>query len=162
MGKRADARLAKVLDAVLEKAGLSGSPPMAMASQNAGLSSGPSPLISMSQPGAPLAAALARDQATFGSSLGPGYPFIPSPLDPVDPRTGRPSPRKFQYDVADNLNITKRLPQWNVLAAAAKQCDLFARAITIRTSDVTKMDWSFNPSPDLVNTIMEDNRCTIS
>lgn len=161
MGKRADARLAKLLDGALEKAGLTGSP-MALPAGGMGIAhSGTGGLISMLQPGAPLAAALARDPTTFGGALGPGYPFQPIPLDQLGP-DGRPLPRKFQYDVADNLNITKMLPQWTTLATAAVQVDIMARCISIRQSDVTKMDWTWNVSSDAVNTIMEDNQISIS
>src|SRR5271169_4657820 len=100
MSKRSDARLAKLLDGALEKAGLTGSP-MAMAHGAVTSGTGIGALISMQQPGAPLAASLARNQSTFGDALGPGFPFQVLPLDQLGP-DGRPLPRKFQYDVADN------------------------------------------------------------
>ena len=114
------------------------------------------PLIASMQPGAPLAASLARQPQDFAGALGPGYPFLPVPLDELGP-DGRPKPRKYLYDVATNLNINAKLAQWNVLATAAVQVDIFARAITVRQGDVTKMDWSWNPSKDAINQIMEDN-----
>lgn len=160
MGKRRDARVATlVADAV--KASLAGTPAAAGSVGAAISSGGTGGLIGMMTPGAPLAAALARDNAAFGGALGPGFPFRPIPLDELGP-DGRPLPRKFQYDVADNLNITKRLPQWQILASAAVQVDIMARCISIRQSDVTKMDWSWNVSSDAVNTIMEDNQIGIA
>ena len=119
-------------------------------------SGGTGPLIASMQPGAPLAASLARQPQDFAGALGPGYPFLPVPLDELGP-DGRPKPRKYLYDVATNLNINAKLAQWNVLATAAVQVDIFARAITVRQGDVTKMDWSWNPSKDAINQIMEDN-----
>ena len=156
MGKRRDERLVKLLAESLKT-------PMSNAVASGMLATSESlipQLIGVTQQ-APLAAALARDPSAFGGSLGPGYPFVPQPLDAPGPN-GRPSPRKFQYDVADNLNITKKLTQWTTLASAATQVDIFARAITIRTGDVTKMDWSFAPSKQAINQIMDDNNCGYS
>ena len=158
MSKRSDAKLAKLaaaLKAEMEKSApmnVSGSVSMANSMFPQLLGVGEQPV---------LAAALARNNATFGGALGPGVPFIPMPLDSPGPN-GRPAPRKYQYDVADNLNITKKLTQWTTLASSAVQVDIFARAITIRTGDVTKMDWSFNPSKQAINQIMDDNNCGYS
>jgi hypothetical protein len=109
-----------------------------------------------------LAQLLARDPAAFGGGVGPAFPLGSLPLDQLDPTTGRPDPRKWQYEVAWNLDLQQRLAQWNILSSAAVQIDIFARAIAIRTSDVTKMDWSWNVSKDAINKIMTDNHVTSS
>src|ERR1017187_5812233 len=158
MGKRRDERQA----ALIEKAGSNAltATPMASVGTNASTSAATaiSQLMGVNAPNG-IMRSLARDPSAFGGALRPGYPFQPAPLDQGYGSSNRPNPRKSQYDVADNLNITKKLAQWNVLAAAAVQCDLYARAISIRTSDVTKMDWKWNVSKDAIETVMEDNNC---
>ena len=158
MGKRRDAKMAAlVADAV--KVGLSGTPQAASGAAVTPGSQIDAGLRSNAMPS--LARSLARDPGTFGAQMGPNFPLIPWPIDELGP-DGRPAPRKYQYDIAENLQVGKYLAKWTTLASAAVQCDLLARAIAIRTSDVVKMDWSFNPSTDLVNTIMADNNCTLS
>src|SRR6202521_5388502 len=158
MGKRADARTAKALEAVLAKAGLTGTP-----QSNSGASLVPASDIAGTPTGhmPSLARSLARDPGTFGAMMGPNYPLIPWPIDELGPG-GRPDPRKFQFDISWNLQVSKQLAKWSTLTAAATQVDIMARCISIRQADVTKMDWSFTVSSDAVNTIMEDNNIGIS
>jgi hypothetical protein len=96
-----------------------------------------------------LANALARDSQTFGAEFGPNYPLIPDPINQLGPN-GRPDPRKWDLDISWNLQITRRLATWNVLKAAAEQCDLVARAVTIRAAEVAKMDKSWIVSDEAV------------
>lgn len=103
-----------------------------------------------------LAAALGRSQDSFGSQMGPGYPLIPLPIDPLGPN-GRPEPRKYQYDISDNLVVSKRLPMWNTLKAASEQCDIVGRCITIAQRELAKLEWSFTVSSDAINRIMSDS-----
>ena len=109
-----------------------------------------------------LAQILGRDPAAFGGGLGPAYPMLPLPLDQVDPKTGRADPRKWQYEVAWNLDLQQRLAQWNILSSAAVQIDIFARAIAIRTADVAKMSGGWQVSQDAINDIMAANNCSSS
>ena len=102
------------------------------------------------------AVALPRPGDAFGSMLGPAAPLLPSPIDPVSELTGRAEPRKFQYQVAYNLNLTQQEVPWSVLRSLAEQCDIISRAITIRTSDISKMEWSFTLSPDAIQRIMTE------
>ena len=102
------------------------------------------------------AVALPRPGDAFGSMLGPAAPLLPSPIDPVNPDTGRAEPRKFQFQVAYNLNLTQQDVPWSVLRALADQCDIIARAITIRVSEVVKMNWSFTLSDLAITEIMAE------
>jgi hypothetical protein len=157
MGKRRDARLAKMVAEEVSKAGMTAGALQGIGATTVSADAIAPILMAMNQASGGHYEPLAREAQTFGGSLGPATPLIPFPLDYTSDPTGRADPRKYQYDVADNLNITKKLTQWNVLSSAATQVDLFARAISMRTADVTKMDWSFNVSQDAINTIMEDN-----
>ncbi len=38
--------------------------------------------------------------------FGPGTPITPGAINPVNPETGRPEPRRFEYQVAQNINVT--------------------------------------------------------
>ena len=102
------------------------------------------------------ATALPRPGDAFGSMLGPAAPLLPSPIDPVNPDTGRAEPRKFQFQVAYNLNLTQQDVPWSVLRALADQCDIIARAITIRVSEIVKMNWSFTLSDLAITEIMAE------
>jgi hypothetical protein len=81
--------------------------------------------------------------------MGPNYPLFPVAIDPLN-RNGRADPRKYQYDISENLQISKNLAKWNVLKAAAEQCDVVARAVTIRAAEVAKMDKSWVVSDEAV------------
>lgn len=145
--------------AALEKAGLAGTP---LGNATASMAPGAAmvqpyqQMVGLDQTTSAAVAPLARDANTFAAALGPAMPFIPIPLDPTNDN-GRPDPRKFQYQVATNLQLQQQLAQWNLLAASAVQIDLFARAIAIRTGDVTKMDWSFDVTKTAIKRIMDDD-----
>jgi hypothetical protein len=102
------------------------------------------------------AVALPRPGDAFGSMLGPAAPLLPSPIDPVSELTGRAEPRRFEYQVAYNLNLTQQEVPWSVLRSLAESCDIISRAISIRTADISKMEWSFTLSPDAIQSIMNE------
>ena len=102
------------------------------------------------------AQALPRPGDAFGSMLGPAAPLLPSPIDPVSELTGRAEPRRFEYQVAYNLNLTQQEVPWSVLRSLAESCDIISRAISIRTADISKMEWSFTLSPDAIQRIMTE------
>lgn len=103
-----------------------------------------------------VAQSLERPGSAFGSMLGPAAPLLPSPIDPLNPETGRAEPRLWQYEVATNLNLTQTDVPWGTLRSLAETCDIIARAITIRVGDMTKMDWSFTLSDDAITEIMAE------
>jgi len=149
MGKRRDAKLAALIGASvsseIEKAGLAGTP-----MQGRSVSIAPGSIAEqLAGQGPSLAVALARNADVFGSQMGPNYPLFPVAIDPLN-RNGRADPRKYQYDISENLQISKNLAKWNVLRAAAEQCDVVARAITIRAAEVAKMDKSWVVSDEAV------------
>ena len=97
-----------------------------------------------------------RPAGAFGAILGPSAPMLPAPLDPVLDDSGRALPRKYEYEVATNLNITQTAVPYAVLKALAEQCDIIHRCIEIRVSELTKMDWSFALAPGAISEIMEE------
>ena len=107
-------------------------------------------------PGTP-AVPLPRLDSEFGSQLGPAQPFLPAPLDPTDPDSGRALPRKWQYDVAWNLNLTDRPTPWSVLKGLADQCDVIHRCIEIRVAEVVGMDKGFTVTEGAVLSTMAEH-----
>lgn len=76
-------------------------------------------------------------QALFG----PGIPVQPAPLDQVDPITGRPQPRIWEYPVSSNLpGVTDRLIPWKVLREAA-EAPLVRDCIRIRKNMIASLGW---------------------
>ncbi len=153
MGKRRDAKLAALIGASVS----------AELEKNALMSSATQTQQVMFTPGlstqAPtLAQSLARNADVFGSQMGPNYPLFPIAIDPLN-SNGRADPRKFQYDISENLQITKHLAKWNVLKAAAEQCDVVARAVTIRAAEVAKMDKSWVVSDEAVAFYRDRDNC---
>ena len=58
---------------------------------------------------------VALPRAPFSATVpfGPGMPITPGAINPIDPATGRPMPRRYEYQVAQNINVTE-----NVVGAA--------------------------------------------
>ena len=97
-----------------------------------------------------------RPGGAFGAMLGPSAPLIPAAIDTVLDDSGRPLPRKYEYQVAINLNLTQTEVPYQVLKSLSEQCDIVRRCIDIRISDILKMSWSFTLSEQAVSTIMKE------
>jgi len=106
-------------------------------------------------PGTP-AMPLPRPGDAFGSQLGPAMPYLPAPLDPVFDDSGRALPRKYQYDVAWNLNLDERSTPWSVLKALSEQCDIIHRCIEVRAAEIAGKDLSFTISDQAITKIMQE------
>ena len=159
--KARDLKLAEtVAEAV--KAGLSGSP-MGTTNYNRatpaepystiggqGIVTGIGQAIPMERPGT------TPTGGGFGAMLGPAAPLLPAPIDVVLDETGRALPRKYEYQVATNLNLTQQEVPFEILTALAEQCDIIRRAIDIRVGDLVKQEWSFTLSESAINEIMEE------
>ena len=159
--KARDLKLAEtVAEAV--KAGLSGSP-MGTTNYNRatpaepystiggqGIVTGIGQAIPMDRPG------VTPDGGGFGAMLGPAAPLLPAPIDVVLDETGRALPRKYEYQVATNLNLTQQEVPYQVLKSLAEQCDIIHRAIEIRVGDLVKQDWSFDLSESAIAQIQAE------
>ena len=85
---------------------------------------------------------LPRNQVLANVPFAPGLPLIPSSLNPLNPETGRPDPRRYEYQVAQNINVTEtRLVPFKTLRAAADQIDIVRRCIEVRKAKLTGLDW---------------------
>ena len=87
---------------------------------------------------------VALPRAPYSASVpfGPGLPIIPGAINPVDPATGRPQPRRYEYQVAQNINIvpTRAIP-FTTLRGAADQIDILRRCIEVIKSKMTGLEF---------------------
>jgi len=82
---------------------------------------------------------LGRPENWFRVPFGPGRPVEPGAINPVDPETGRPAPRRYEYQVAQNINITEtRLIPFKTLRAAADQIDILRLCVEVAKSKMMK------------------------
>jgi hypothetical protein len=100
---------------------------------------------------------LPRNPITPTVPFSPGMPIIPGAINPVGDN-GRPDPRRYEYQVAQNINITEtKLVPFKTLRAAADQIDILRRCIEVIKSKVVGLDWDIvlaeDASEKLVNEI---------
>jgi hypothetical protein len=73
--------------------------------------------------------------------FGPGNPITPGAINPLR-ADGRPDPRRYEYQVAQNINITPtRLVPFTTLRGAADQIDILRRCIETLKSKVSSLEW---------------------
>lgn len=98
--------------------------------------------IAQTQYGSNVSTALPRNPLLASVPFAPGLPIIPSALNPLNPETGRPDPRRYEYQVAQNINVTEtRLVPFKTLRAAADQIDILRRCIEVRKAKLTGLQW---------------------
>ena len=86
----------------------------------------------------------ALPRAPFSATVpfGPGMPILPGAINPVNPATGRPEPRRFEYQVAQNINITEtRLVPFKTLRAAGDSIDILRRCIEVTKAKMNGLEW---------------------
>jgi hypothetical protein len=77
---------------------------------------------------------VALPRAPFSATVpfGPGNPIIPGAINPINPLTGRPEPRRYEYQVAQNINIVPtRLVPFSTLRDAGDSIDILRRCIEV-------------------------------
>jgi hypothetical protein len=100
---------------------------------------------------------LPRNTVLANVPFAPGLPLIPSSLNPLNPETGRPDPRRYEYQVAQNINVTEtRLVPFKTLRAAADQIDIIRRCIEVRKAKLTGLDWDIVISENAAERIISD------
>ena len=86
---------------------------------------------------------IALPRAPFSATVpfGPGLPITPGAINPLQD-SGRPQPRRYEYQVAQNINITEtRLVPFKTLRAAADQIDILRRCIEVTKSKLLGLEW---------------------
>jgi len=87
---------------------------------------------------------VALPRAPFSATVpfGPGNPIIPGAINPINPATGRPEPRRYEYQVAQNINIVPtRLVPFQTLRDAGDSIDILRRCIEVIKSKINGLDF---------------------
>lgn len=78
----------------------------------------------------------------------PGNPLIPGAINPVR-EDGRADPRRYEYQVAQNINVTEnRLIPFKTLRATADQVDIIRRCIEVVKNKITGYEFDIVLSDD--------------
>ena len=87
-----------------------------------------------------------------------GMPLIPSALNPVNTDTGRPDPRRYEFQVAQNINVSEtRLIPFKTLRAASDQIDILRRCIEVRKAKLTGLEWDIVLSESATERIIAES-----
>ncbi len=74
-------------------------------------------------------------------AFGPGVPITPGAINPLRD-DGRPDPRRYEYQVAQNINITEtKLIPFKTLRAAADQIDILRRCVEVSKNKLVGLEW---------------------
>jgi hypothetical protein len=101
-------------------------------------------------------AALPRDPSIASVPFSQGIPIVPGGINPIQDR-GRPDPRRYEFQVAQNINITEtRLVPFKTLRAAADQIDILRRCIEVLKSKVTSLEWDIVLGEDAAEQLISE------
>lgn len=100
---------------------------------------------------------LPRNPILANVPFAPGLPLIPGALNPVR-ADGRPDPRRYEYLVAQNINVSEnRLVPFKTLRAAADQIDILRRCIEVRKAKITGLEWDIVLSESATERIIAES-----
>lgn len=100
---------------------------------------------------------LPRNPITPTVPFSPGMPIVPGAINPPNPDSGRPSPRQYEYQVAQNINVTEtRLVPFKTLRAAADQIDILRRCIEVLKSKIIGLNWDIVLAEDSAEKIITE------
>ncbi|MGH2518567.1 MAG: hypothetical protein ACRDF8_02085, partial [Chloroflexota bacterium] len=91
---------------------------------------------------------LPRPLQDFVSNFGPQAPIVPWPIDSPQP-SGRPAPRRYEYDVSYNLPHFPgggKLVSFQELRRVADSYSVARAAINIRVREICGLEWDIAPS----------------
>jgi hypothetical protein len=96
--------------------------------------------------------------STFANvPFAPGMPLRPGAINPVRD-DGRPDPRRYEFLVAQNINVTEtRLVPFKTLRAAADQIDIVRRCIEVLKSKVLGLEWDITLGEDSTEKVMSES-----
>ena len=113
--------------------------------------------IATTQYGLGTSTPLPRDPLLASVPFAPGLPLIPGALNPLGER-GRPDPRRYEYTVAQNINVSEnRLVPFKTLRAAADQIDILRRCIEVRKAKIAGLEWDIVLSESATERIMAES-----
>jgi hypothetical protein len=89
--------------------------------------------------------------------FGPGNPITPGAINPLR-EDGRPDPRRYEYQVAQNINVTEtRFVPFKTLRASADQIDILRRCIEVTKSKITGLEWDIVLGQDAAEKISNES-----
>ena len=90
-------------------------------------------------------------------AFGPGVPITPGAINALRD-DGRPDPRRYEFQVAQNINVTEtRLIPFKTLRAAADQIDILRRCVEVIKSKLVGLDWDIVLANDASEKIVADS-----
>ena len=99
---------------------------------------------------------LERDPNLARVPFAPGLPIIPSAINPVR-ADGRPDPRRYEFQVAQNINITEtRLVPFKTLRASADQIDILRRCVEVMKQKMTGLEWDIVLTDDSTEKVVSE------
>lgn len=102
---------------------------------------------------------IALPRAPFSAQVpfGPGLPITPGAINPLQ-ESGRPQPRRYEYQVAQNINVTEtRLVPFKTLRASADQIDILRRCIEVTKSKLLGLEWDIVLGNDASEKIISES-----
>ena len=103
------------------------------------------------------AAPLERNPADYMVPFAPGRPLVPALINP--PREdGRAAPRRYEFPVAWNLQITEqRNIPFRLLRDIADGADIVRKCVEVVKAAASGMDWDIIPLPTAVDRILSES-----
>ena len=100
---------------------------------------------------------LTRDPRMAGVPFGPGLPILPGAINPLRD-DGRADPRRYEYQVAQNINIgtEQKLVPFKTLRGAAEQIDIVRRCVEVLKSKISGLDWDITIAEDASEKIISE------
>jgi hypothetical protein len=100
---------------------------------------------------------LPRNPILAGVPFGPGSPIMPGAINPLRD-DGRADPRRYEYQVAQNINIgtEQKLVPFNTLRGAAEQIDIVRRCIEVLKAKISGLDWDIVIAEDASEKIIAE------
>lgn len=101
---------------------------------------------------------LEREPDIASVPFAPGMPLIPSSINPVrQDGTNRPDPRKWEFEVAQNINVTaNRLVPFKTLRVASDQIDILRRCIEVMKAKMVGLEWDIVLTEDTAEAVARE------
>lgn len=99
---------------------------------------------------------LPRNALTPTVPFSPGSPIVPGAINPPG-ESGRPDPRRYEFQVAQNINVTEtRLVPFKTLRSAADQIDILRRCIEVSKAKILGLNWDVVLAEDSAEKIISE------
>jgi hypothetical protein len=100
---------------------------------------------------------LPRNPLMAGVPFGPGSPILPGAINPLRD-DGRADPRRYEYQVAQNINIgtEQKLVPFQTLRGAAEQIDIVRRCVEVLKAKISGLEWDIVIAEDASEKIIAE------